>query len=247
MISASASNALPIPGAQLFVSHQNSDSPTLVFNGIPLTQSQTGSSGGPPESVTMFLSQFFDNLDGSVSAAEQLGQAIATQTAVHFYQYKQLQVGSSSTALQDELRRRKNPGAFVAPSPASTLDSVWASPALAMSGDANPSVDGIYTLPPNEITKQQLHVVWRHCEACLFSLVCYEDENRLLGFNFLQILPRLISDQYRQQQICQTPRELLSRPEELLTVINTFLPNGLLQTMPNSLSKQLKREADLQT
>lgn len=244
MISASASNALPIPGAQLYAAQPATDNPTLIFNGIPLTPSQTGSAGGPPENVTMFSSQFFDNFDGLTSAAEQLGQAIATQTAVHFYQYKQLQVGAYSTAVQDEIRRRKNPNSVVPPSPAAHLDSVWASPALAMAGDGSPSIDGIYSLPPNQITKQPLRVVWKHHESCLFSLVCYEDENHLIGLNFLQLLPRLIVDQYRQQQICQTPRELLARPEEILAVLNTYLPNGLLQAMPNALARQLKRDSD---
>lgn len=192
----------------------------------------------------MFLSQFFDDFEGQPSVSEPLGQAIALQTAIHFYQYKQLQVGAYTTAVQDELKRRKNPNAVVPPSPASNFDSVWASPALQISGDAIPSFDGVFTLPPNDITKQPLTVVWRHCDACLFSLVCYEDENQLLALNFLQNLPKLMQDQYRVTQICQNPRDIMMRPEELLTIINTFLPKGLLQTVPNSLMRQLKRESD---
>jgi hypothetical protein len=246
-INAKASNSLPIPGANLFTMSPSADQPVLTFNGIPLVAGQTGSSGGPPDNVTIYFSQWFDNLDGNISASEQLGQAISTQTAVHFYQYKQLQVGSHSTALQDEIKRRKNPSAAIAPSPASNLDSVWASPALHLSGDANPSIDGIYLLPPNDITQQPLQVVWRQCDACLFSLVCFEDENELLALNFLQVLPKLIIEQYRTQQICQTPRDLMSRPEELVSLLQGYLPHGLLQTLPNSLSKQIKREMDQQS
>jgi hypothetical protein len=40
------------------------------------------------------------------------------------------------------------------------------------------------------------------------------------------------------------PREIMARPEEMLTLLNTFLPKGLLQAMPNSLAKQFKRESD---
>lgn len=249
-INASASNALPIPGSYLFNSNSGTDNSTLTFNGIALSHSQTGISGGPPENVTIFHSAFFDNFDGDISASEPLGQAIATQTAMHFYQYKQLQVGAYSTAVQDEIKRRRmGGGGLVPPSPASTasphVDSVWASPALTMTGDAYPSFDGVYSLPSNDITKQPLQVVWRQCDAILFSMVCYDDENTLLALNFLQLLPRLLSEQYRTQQICQTPREILARPEELLSLLSTFLPHGLLQTIPNSLAKQMKRDSDM--
>lgn len=244
-INASASNALAIPGSQLFGAAPTLDTPALSFNGIPLSPAQTGIAGGPPESVTIFNAQWFDNFDGDTSASDPLGQAIATQTAMHFYQYKQLQVGAYSSAVQDEVKRRRNPGALVPPSPASShLDSVWASPALTMTGDAYPSFDGIYSLPSNDITKKALQVVWRQCDACLFSMVCYEDENTLLALNFLQLLPRLLTEQYRVQQICQNPREFIARPEELLLLLHTYLPHGLLQTIPNSLAKQLKRESD---
>ena len=244
-INASASNALAIPGSHLFEASANTESPALSFNGIALTPAQTGIAGGPPENVTIFHSQWFDNFDGDASASDPLGQAIATQTAMHFYQYKQLQVGAYSNAVQDEVKRRRNPGAVIPPSPASSNhDSVWASPALTMTGDAYPSFDGIYLLPSNDITQKPLQVVWRHCDACLFSLVCYDDENTLLALNFLQLLPKLLVEQYRTQQICQNPRELVARPEEILVLLNTYIPHGLLQTIPNSLAKQLKRESD---
>jgi len=75
-------------------------------------------------------------------------------------------------------------------------------------------------------------------------LLCEESENRLLGCHFLNVFTKILDDQFKKNSIAASPKEYLSKLEEFLVVLHTFLPNGQLLFMNSQYTKQLRKEVD---
>jgi len=87
-------------------------------------------------------------------------------------------------------------------------------------------------------------VLWKQFYSTIYVLLCEETENRLAASHFLNTLPRILEDHFKKTGIAASPREFLSKLEEFLVVVHTFLPNGQLIFMNAQYSKQLRKEVD---
>lgn len=219
----------------------NSNVP-IIFNGSPVTLETAGLAGNAPTSVTVYFSDFYYNFGEFKSEIENFAQEVSVCSTKAFYEQQQFSLGMTNNEIQFDLqqRRENTPGSFST----NVTDSVWASPAFNHSGENLAVQDGVYSLPSNDIVKQPLTVYWRRQQGLIFTLLCYEDENKSAILDFLQNIPKLLSLQLKNPQLCSNPRDIMAKPEEVLVLLHSLIPMGLLPIYPSSIFKQLKRELD---
>eukprot|EP01125_Pyxidicula_operculata_P020794 TRINITY_DN7791_c0_g1_i1.p1 TRINITY_DN7791_c0_g1~~TRINITY_DN7791_c0_g1_i1.p1 ORF type:complete len:148 (+),score=13.24 TRINITY_DN7791_c0_g1_i1:148-591(+) len=106
--------------------------------------------------------------------------------------------------------------------------------------------EGIFFLSPNIYFFQSKIVVWRKYKNVVYTVVCEEEENRALVVNFLQSFPRILGEYSKKNMTSSIPSTefLSSRPEEIMCVLNSILPNGFLQFITPNYLKQLKKEIE---
>ncbi|KAN0033563.1 hypothetical protein ACTFIV_000024 [Dictyostelium citrinum] len=121
----------------------------------------------------------------------------------------------------------------------------------------NSSKEGIFRIIPNKhinnlknndnLNDPSIYVttskycIWKKILGVCFTIICEDDENRLLASNFLTLFSNVIVDVFKTT-ITKTinPMDILTRSEELLLLLNSYLPNGQLLFISNQFSKQIK-------
>ncbi|KAL6042112.1 hypothetical protein QOT17_024593 [Balamuthia mandrillaris] len=86
--------------------------------------------------------------------------------------------------------------------------------------------------------------VWKQFRNTAMLLVCEPDENRYLAANFLSLFASVLAEHFKSPAITAKPKELLSRPEEIMLLLEVYLPNGLLLFTSSHLSKHWRRQAE---
>lgn len=109
--------------------------------------------------------------------------------------------------------------------------------------DSGP-IEGSFYLPPSDIVSEPKIVTWKQQGACIFTLITEVDENRLLANNTLTQLSKFFAEHFKNPNITSQPKELISKPDEIISILQQFIPNGQLLFISNNLAKQLKRELD---
>lgn len=108
----------------------------------------------------------------------------------------------------------------------------------------SPPLEGSFYLPANKLIPEDKIVLWRQHDACIFTMIANPDENRLHINYLLAHLAKVFADHFKNPHITSQPKEILSKPDEILVLMNQFLPNGQCIFMSTPLVKQLKREVD---
>ncbi|KAM9983330.1 hypothetical protein ACTFIY_000066 [Dictyostelium cf. discoideum] len=122
----------------------------------------------------------------------------------------------------------------------------------------NSSKEGIFRIIPNKQLNNYLknddnlndpsiyvttskYCIWKKILGVCFTIVCEDDENRLLASNFLTLFSNVIVDIFKTT-ITKTinPMDILPRSDEILLLLNSYLPNGQLLFISNQFSKQIK-------
>ncbi|KAK5574412.1 hypothetical protein RB653_009687 [Dictyostelium firmibasis] len=100
--------------------------------------------------------------------------------------------------------------------------------------------DDTFSDPSNYVTTPK-YCIWKKILGVCFTIVCEDDENRLLASNFLTLFSNVIVDVFKTT-ITKTinPMDILPRSEEILLLLNSYLPNGQLLFISNQFSKQIK-------
>ncbi|EGC38298.1 hypothetical protein DICPUDRAFT_28941 [Dictyostelium purpureum] len=83
-------------------------------------------------------------------------------------------------------------------------------------------------------------VIWKKLLGVCFTIICEEDENRLLVSNFLTMFSNVILDNFKTTISKTLPQEILPKSDEILLLLNSYLPNGQLLFISNQFSKQIK-------
>lgn len=107
-----------------------------------------------------------------------------------------------------------------------------------------PPLEGSFRMHANKIIKEDKIVLWRQHEACIFTIIAHPDENRLHINYILTHFAKVLSDHFKNPHVTSQPKEILSKPDEILVLLHHFLPNGQCVYMSTPLMKQLKREID---
>lgn len=84
-------------------------------------------------------------------------------------------------------------------------------------------------------------VLWMGAVSCGFSLVLWRDENRIAAESMLKKLVRHLHDYCR---ILTQPTDAILKPDLIVTVVNTFLPNGKILIANHRLIRQLEKDLD---
>jgi len=106
------------------------------------------------------------------------------------------------------------------------------------------SNQGEFRIPAGSFFDSQKFVIWRQLLSTVFVIICEPDENRLLASNFLSLLPRILIDNFKNPQLTIQPKEMLLKPEEVLILIQSYLPNGQLLFANGQFVRHLKRDAE---
>lgn len=85
-------------------------------------------------------------------------------------------------------------------------------------------------------------VVWLAALNCAFSLICDENENRMVAESVLKLLIKYSQDYCR---ILGEPNNALTRPERIALIENQFLPNGKLLFMNHRVVRQFEKELEI--
>jgi len=105
--------------------------------------------------------------------------------------------------------------------------------------------EGVFWVPRGELFSSPKVVLWRKTKNVAYTLICEEDENPALGSYFLESFPNVLSEYYKKTTPSSTlGMEFFLRPEEVLVLLQSFLPNGQLLFISPNLSKHLKKEAE---
>eukprot|EP01112_Ceratiomyxa_fruticulosa_P009650 TRINITY_DN2526_c0_g2_i1.p1 TRINITY_DN2526_c0_g2~~TRINITY_DN2526_c0_g2_i1.p1 ORF type:complete len:223 (+),score=35.89 TRINITY_DN2526_c0_g2_i1:69-671(+) len=122
--------------------------------------------------------------------------------------------------------------------------------------------EGIFRVPINSTTElyfsQPKFILWRRALGALYTLVIESDENRLLASNFLSLFGKVLSDHFKlisvksggpsssninpqNPSLGLTPTsEFFMRPEEVIVLLQHYLPNGQLLFLSTQFSKHVK-------
>jgi len=114
------------------------------------------------------------------------------------------------------------------------------------------SEEGAFSIQQSEnikgmefLFKSKKIVLWKQIFNTTYVLICEKDENRALGVHFLSVFIKMIDDHFKKPGISAQPKEYLSKPEDFIGLLQTFLPNGQLLFMNNQFIKHLKKEAEV--
>eukprot|EP00301_Raphidiophrys_heterophryoidea_P019188 c4161_g1_i1.p1 GENE.c4161_g1_i1~~c4161_g1_i1.p1 ORF type:complete len:135 (+),score=38.14 c4161_g1_i1:257-661(+) len=100
--------------------------------------------------------------------------------------------------------------------------------------------DGVIPIPTNEMFCTNKVVVWEQVASVAFVLVLESFENKLLAANFLSRFISGLAEHYRNPMFPASPKEILSRSEELLVMLQIQLPNGQLLFANRSFVRHLR-------
>lgn len=105
---------------------------------------------------------------------------------------------------------------------------------------------GFFRLSPDSediyATNEEKVVVWLAALNCAFSLICDENENRVVAENVLKLLIKYLQDYCR---ILGEPNNALARPDRVALIENQFLPNGKLLFMNHRVIRQFEKELQI--
>ncbi|GAM18264.1 hypothetical protein SAMD00019534_014390 [Acytostelium subglobosum LB1] len=80
------------------------------------------------------------------------------------------------------------------------------------------------------------YVIWKQMLGACFTIICEEDENRLLVANFLAMFNNILLDHFKNI-ISKSP---VQESEEILLLLHHYLPNGQLLFTSNQYAKHTK-------
>ncbi|KYQ92360.1 hypothetical protein DLAC_06324 [Tieghemostelium lacteum] len=94
---------------------------------------------------------------------------------------------------------------------------------------------------PSYYFQTSKYVIWKKLLGVCFTIICEEDENRLLVSNFLNMFSNIASDHFKNTLSKATPtQDIFPKTDELLVLLNSYLPNGQLLFISNQFSKHIK-------
>eukprot|EP01091_Cochliopodium_minus_P009892 TRINITY_DN2536_c0_g1_i1.p1 TRINITY_DN2536_c0_g1~~TRINITY_DN2536_c0_g1_i1.p1 ORF type:complete len:173 (-),score=30.12 TRINITY_DN2536_c0_g1_i1:55-573(-) len=106
-------------------------------------------------------------------------------------------------------------------------------------------IKGTFTLPgQTKLFKTEKVVIWRKIYGSVFTIVCDRNENTLLASTFVDIFIKTLNEHFKNDKLFIQPTELLNKPEEVLILLSTYLPNGKLLISTSKHIKHLKTESD---
>eukprot|EP01133_Synstelium_polycarpum_P010768 gene10768-12543_t len=76
-------------------------------------------------------------------------------------------------------------------------------------------------------------------KAC-FTIICEEDENRLLASNFLTMFGSVVVDHFKNTLSKTLSIEVFSKTDEVLVLLHSYLPNGQLLFTSTQFAKHIK-------
>jgi len=86
-------------------------------------------------------------------------------------------------------------------------------------------------------------ICWKaHSETILSVVFDPKTENKTACLNFVQQFPLIVENHFKRPSIMQSWRELMSKPEEVLMLLNSLIQNGTIIFANSSYSKFLRRE-----
>ena len=105
---------------------------------------------------------------------------------------------------------------------------------------------GFFRLSPDSedicTSNEEKVVVWLAALNCAFSLICDENENRIVAENVLKLLIKYLQDYCR---ILGEPNNAFRRPDRVALIENQFLPNGKLLFMNHRVIRQFEKELEI--
>eukprot|EP01117_Protostelium_nocturnum_P019188 TRINITY_DN8250_c0_g1_i1.p1 TRINITY_DN8250_c0_g1~~TRINITY_DN8250_c0_g1_i1.p1 ORF type:complete len:280 (-),score=99.89 TRINITY_DN8250_c0_g1_i1:201-947(-) len=118
-------------------------------------------------------------------------------------------------------------------------------PHVSFSSNSNEELDSlIFDREEKSGGSDSLTVVWKQVSQNLFySLLCDESENLLNASRFLHSFPKMLAEHFGKQDVTNNPNELLTRVDDVIVLLNSYLPNGLLLFANSGVDKNLKKEA----
>eukprot|EP00005_Dracoamoeba_jomungandri_P013421 CAMPEP_0174271228 /NCGR_PEP_ID=MMETSP0439-20130205/47168_1 /TAXON_ID=0 /ORGANISM="Stereomyxa ramosa, Strain Chinc5" /LENGTH=149 /DNA_ID=CAMNT_0015361087 /DNA_START=92 /DNA_END=541 /DNA_ORIENTATION=- len=105
-------------------------------------------------------------------------------------------------------------------------------------------LEGIFVLPAGDLFQEHKIVVWAQIQHCAFVLICEEDENRLLASNFIRKFAIIVMDHFKNTQLAMNPKEVSAKLDEILLLLDNFLPDGQLLFSSPHFTAHLQKEFD---
>ncbi|KAJ5066375.1 ap-5 complex subunit sigma-1 [Anaeramoeba ignava] len=101
---------------------------------------------------------------------------------------------------------------------------------------------GSFRIPKGKLFDSPKIVLWKKVYEVFYTLILEKDENRKLAKYFLQQFVLSLNDLFRDDKISSKPRDLFTKAEEVLILVDQTLPGGQL-IYPNSyLMKHIQKQ-----
>eukprot|EP00943_MAST-04B_sp_MAST-4B-sp1_P007578 g7578.t1 len=101
--------------------------------------------------------------------------------------------------------------------------------------------EGVTRIPRGSLFERAKILVWRHVLGCGYTLVCEPHENLVMASTWISNFIAVLSKHFNNPRISQRTEIFTDSYEDILTIVNTFLPCGVLCMYNGSMVNQLHK------
>eukprot|EP01098_Paradermamoeba_levis_P015994 TRINITY_DN8406_c0_g4_i1.p1 TRINITY_DN8406_c0_g4~~TRINITY_DN8406_c0_g4_i1.p1 ORF type:complete len:217 (-),score=69.69 TRINITY_DN8406_c0_g4_i1:4-654(-) len=202
----------------------------------------------------------------SLSTTDEKGGSIEWNKAIYFYYFFQNQnkdLISQKKELQKVIQTVQLEVSFrnVAE------ESIWKfpdlnSPSTSSLSSSSPSVSntnvssnnnqnnqkttdiGLFNISFDPEEQKKFLVVWKRVNNTSYTMICEEEENAVLAANFLSLFIKVLNEHFKFTPATSNTKEMMMKPEEVLVLLQNYLPSGQLLFINSSFARFLKKEVE---
>ena len=109
--------------------------------------------------------------------------------------------------------------------------------------------EGVTRIPRGILFERAKILVWRQVLGCVYTLICEPDENLITASTWISTFIAVLSKHFSDPRISEKTSVFTEFFEDILKIVNTLLPCGVLclynGTMVNQLHKSIVERKDL--
>ena len=114
---------------------------------------------------------------------------------------------------------------------------------------SNATEEGVTRIPRGILFERAKILVWRQVLGCVYTLICEPDENLITASTWISTFIAVLSKHFSDPRISEKTSVFTEFFEDILKIVNTLLPCGVLclynGTMVNQLHKSIVERTDL--
>ncbi|KAJ3425365.1 ap-5 complex subunit sigma-1 [Anaeramoeba flamelloides] len=103
---------------------------------------------------------------------------------------------------------------------------------------------GVFRVPESSLFQKPKVVVWKKVLNLCYTLILSPEENRMAAQHFLKFFIQLLNEHFKNNTVSSKPKLLLTKPEEVLILIEKTIPNGNLIYANSFVVKNLRTEIE---